>query len=117
MLFHWVNCHYLTKEPHGAESFLRANSSATSEATPHILWNPKIHYHVHYSSLLVRVFSHIKPAHVVLSLFSKICLTFVYAWVFQVVASGFPIKTLYAFPLSSIHARPDPPRFDHPSSV
>jgi hypothetical protein len=48
-----------------------ANCAATQEV-PSILWNPKVHYRVHMSPLLVPILSQISPLHTIPFYLSKI---------------------------------------------
>jgi len=49
-----------------------ANSRSASQEIPRLLWNPKVHYHVHSSPPLVRILSQTRTVHTVTSRFSKI---------------------------------------------
>jgi hypothetical protein len=54
-----------------APSWEAARSSALQEF-PNILWNPKVHYRVHMSQLLIPILSNIYPTHTTPSYISKI---------------------------------------------
>jgi hypothetical protein len=84
-----------------------ANHAAT-EKYPNILWNPKVHYHVHKSPRLVPILRQINKIHTFPSYPSKIHFNIVHPltslssqWLFP---SGFPTNILYAFLLSPIRA-------------
>jgi hypothetical protein len=85
--------------------------STTREATrrvairkfPSILWNPKVHYHIH-SSPLVSILIMCTPPHPIpprsiLIFYAHLCV----GLPSRLLPSGFPTKYLYAF-LSPIHA-------------
>jgi hypothetical protein len=66
---HNNTAHSLT---HGAEPFLRSSNCAATQEILSILWNPKVHYHVHKSPPLVPILSQINPFHTIPSYLSKI---------------------------------------------
>jgi hypothetical protein len=54
------------RQKHGLQetaSFLRSYSSPAIQKIPHILWNPKAHYHIHNSPPFVPILSQMKPVH------------------------------------------------------
>jgi hypothetical protein len=64
--------HLLTHSLTKLNPFREAANCAASKELPSILRNPKVHYRVHKSPLLVPVLSHINQIHTIPSYFSKI---------------------------------------------
>ena len=101
-----------------------ANRFATSQEIPHILWNPKVHFHVYKFPIPVPIPSQIDPVHAQTSHFLKIVLNTVLPSTSESskwsLPSGFLTITLYA-PLltpSVLHARPSHySPFDHPNNT
>jgi hypothetical protein len=86
-------------------SWEAANCAATQEL-PSILWNPKVHYHVHKSPPLVPILSQIDPIHTIPSYLCKSIVTLsthlrltLPSGLFP---SGFPTNILHAFLFSPI---------------
>jgi hypothetical protein len=52
--------------------YWEADSSSPSQNIPHILWNPKVYYHVYKCPLLDPVLSHMNPLHILPSYFFNI---------------------------------------------
>jgi hypothetical protein len=84
-----------------------AADCAAIQELPSILWNPKVHYHVHKSPPLVPILSHINPIHTIPSYLRSILVLFTHLLLglpSGLVPSGFLTYILYAFLLSHIRA-------------
>jgi len=79
-----------------------ANSSWGSQELPQILWNPKAHYRVQKSQLLVPVLSQMNPVCTLWSYFFKIWFNIGFLSVPK--SSGLHTEMLYQFLISCIHA-------------
>ena len=79
-----------------------ANSSWGRQELPQILWNPKAHYHVHESQLLVPVLSQMNPVCTLWSYFFKIWFNIGLLSVPK--SFGLHTEMLYQFLISWIHA-------------
>jgi hypothetical protein len=77
-----------------------ADCAATQELAI-ILWNPKVHYHIHKSPPLVFILSQINPAHTTPSYRSEIHFNIVHSstpWSSNgLFPSGFPTNTIYTY--------------------
>ena len=75
----------------------KANWFAASQEIPHILWNPKVHYHIHKCPPPVPILSQLDPVHIplpwrfILILSSHLCLGLPSG----LFLPGSPTKTLY----------------------
>jgi len=54
------------------QSPLKANSHSTSQETPRLLWNPKVHYRAHKTAPRVPILSQMYPVHTFPLYFPKI---------------------------------------------
>jgi len=57
---------------HGADPSWEANRFSARQESPHILWNPKVNYHVHKCPPPVPILSQLDPIHTPTSHFLKI---------------------------------------------
>jgi hypothetical protein len=82
----------------------KANRFSRSQEIPHILWSPKIHYHIHKCLSPGPILSQHDPVHTPTSYFLKIHLNIILpSTPGGLFPSGFPTKTLYTPLLSPKH--------------
>ena len=84
-----------------------ANRFSASQEIPHILWNPKVHYHIHKCPTPALIVSQLDPVHTPTSHFLKIHLNIILPsmrLLSGLCPSGFPTKTLHTSLLSPISA-------------
>jgi hypothetical protein len=78
-----------------------ANSHSASQEIPHLLWNPKVHYHAQNTPPLVPILSHMHPVHILPSCFPKIHSHVIFPSIPRssegLFPSGFPTDSFYSF--------------------
>ena len=79
------------------------NRFSADQEIPYILWNPKVHCHIHKCPSPVPILSHIDPVHITFWSFITLSSHLRLGTPSGLFPSGFPTKTLYT-PLSPIRA-------------
>jgi hypothetical protein len=86
-----------------------ANRFSASQEIPHILWNPKVHYHIHKCPPPVPTLSQINPVHTPTTHFLKIHLRL--GLPSGLILSGFTTENpVYTSPLPHTYYMPRPSR-------
>jgi hypothetical protein len=92
----WMKDLYYIFNSRGAEPYTGTRSGR--EEIPRILWNPKVHYHVHRSQPPAPILSHMNPAHSFHLIYLRSILilsSHIYTSVLS--SSGFPTKFCFHF--------------------
>jgi len=101
-----------------------ANKSSASQDTPHILWNPKVHYRIHNSQSTVPTLSQINPVHTTPPNFLKIHFNIVlpsmpwsYKWSLSLTSPYQNPVRISPLPHTCHIPRPSPSSLDHPNNI
>jgi hypothetical protein len=92
----------------------KAKSRSVTQESSNILWNSKVHYHVHKSPPLAPILNQINSVHNIPAYISQIHLNIIRPLSIGLprglFLSSFPTNILYAFPFSQfvLHALPNP---------
>jgi hypothetical protein len=73
---HCIYTHYMEQSPSW-----EANRFAGSQEIPHILWNLKVHYHIHKCPPTAPILNPINPVHTPTSYFLKINHIYIYMYI------------------------------------
>ena len=74
---HIATIHVLTVGSWESVNFLEVDWISAGLETPHMLWNPKVHYHIHNNPPTVPILSHINPVRAPPTHFLKIYLNII----------------------------------------
>jgi len=84
-----------------------ANSHSASQETPHLSWNIKVHYFVHKSLSMTPILDQINPVNnfppISIRSITVLSSPLYLGLLCSLFTSDFPIKTVYAFLISSMH--------------
>jgi hypothetical protein len=86
-----------------------ANYHSTIQEIPRLLWNPKVHYHVHNSLPPVPILNQMHTVHTFTSYFAKILSNIIFLPIYKSSIRSytfrfFAINILYTFLISLVHA-------------
>jgi hypothetical protein len=101
----------------------QADSRSGSQEIPSPLRNPKIHYRIHYSPPLVPILNHMSPVHTLLLYLTSVLILSYHIHLglsSGLLPSGFLVKTVYGFLISSMCCMPWPYHyswFHHPNII
>jgi hypothetical protein len=99
-----------------------ADSHQATQEISSLLWNTKVHYHVHKSPSLGPILRERNPLHTFPPYFPKIHTNIILPstpWSSELSSPDFPPKVLYAFRICACYMslQSHPPWFNHPNNI